>query len=70
MADQGEPGITQIFNDVPGSDFGYQYIEALAESGITGGCGGGNFCPDNPVTRRQMAIFLAKALGLSFTLIR
>ncbi len=61
---------TQFFNDVSFSDFGYQYIEALAESGITGGCGGGNFCPDNPVTRRQMAIFLAKALGLSFTLIR
>ena len=23
-------------------------------------------CPDNPVTRRQMAIFLAKALGLAY----
>ncbi len=54
------------FNDVPTSDFGFQYIEALAASGITGGCGGGNFCPDNPVTRRQMAIFLTKALGLSY----
>jgi hypothetical protein len=32
-------------------------------SGITAGCGGGNYCPDAP-TRRQMAIFLAKALGL------
>jgi hypothetical protein len=48
------------------SDFGFQYIEALAASGITGGCGGGNFCPDSPVTRRQMAIFVAKALGLSY----
>ncbi len=54
------------FNDVPTSDFGFQYVEALAASGITGGCGGGNFCPDNPVTRRQMAIFLAKALGLQW----
>ena len=52
------------FADVPASDFGFQYIEALVSSGITGGCGGGNYCPDNPVTRRQMAIFLAKALGL------
>ena len=52
------------FNDVPASDFGFQYVEALVSSGITGGCGGGNYCPDNPVTRRQMAIFIAKALGL------
>ena len=58
---------TPTFNDVPITDFGYQYIEALAASGITGGCGGGNFCPDATVTRRQMAIFLAKALGLSHT---
>ena len=52
------------FGDVPTTDFGYQYIEALAASGITGGCGGGNYCPDANLTRRQMAIFLAKALGL------
>jgi hypothetical protein len=59
--------LQQTFNDVPESDFGFEYIEALAASGITGGCGGGNYCPDNPVTRRQMAIFLAKALGLNYT---
>ena len=52
------------FADVPASDFGYQYIEALAASGITGGCGGGKYCPDASVTRRQMAIFFSKALGL------
>ncbi|HTR04126.1 MAG TPA: S-layer homology domain-containing protein [Thermoanaerobaculia bacterium] len=57
------PG-SPTFNDVPANDPGFQFIEALAASGITGGCGGGNFCPDNPVTRRQMAVFLAKALGL------
>ena len=54
------------FPDVPTSDFGFQYIEALNASGITGGCGGGLYCPDAPVTRRQMAIFIAKALGLQF----
>ena len=57
------PG-TATFPDVPTSDFGFQYIEALVASGITGGCGGGLYCPDSPVTRRQMAIFIAKALGL------
>jgi hypothetical protein len=52
------------FNDVPTSDSAFQFIEALAASGITAGCGGGNYCPDSPLTRRQMAVFLAKALGL------
>ena len=39
-------------------------IEALAASGITSGCGGTSYCPDNPVTRGQMAAFLVRALGL------
>ena len=59
------PGFA-TFNDVPTGHPYFQFIEALARSGITGGCGGGNFCPDNPVTRGQMAVFLAKALGLHF----
>jgi hypothetical protein len=54
------------FGDVPTSHPFFQYIEALYHSGITAGCGGGNFCPNNPLTRGQMAVFLAKALGLSF----
>jgi hypothetical protein len=52
------------FNDVPPDHPFYQFIGALASSGITAGCGGGNFCPANPLTRGQMAVFLAKALGL------
>ncbi len=55
---------TPTFADVPASDSGFQFIEALAASGITGGCGNGNFCPSAKVTRRQMGVFLAKALGL------
>jgi hypothetical protein len=52
---------------VPPSDPAFQYIEALFASGITAGCAGGNYCPDAPLTRRQMAVFLAKALGLQWT---
>lgn len=59
------PG-TATFNDVPTSDPAFQFIEALVASGITAGCGGGNYCPDATLTRRQMAVFLAKALGLQF----
>jgi len=29
---------------------------------VTAGCGGGLYCPDNPVTREQMAVFLLKSL--------
>ena len=36
---------TPSFADVPNSDFGYQYIEALKASGITGGCGGRTSAP-------------------------
>ena len=59
------PG-TATFNDVPTSHPFFQYVEALAASGITGGCGSGNYCPDAPVTRGQMAVFLSKALGLQW----
>jgi hypothetical protein len=54
------------FNDVPTSHPFFQYIEALYKSGITGGCGSGNYCPDAPLTRGQMAVFLSKALGLQW----
>jgi hypothetical protein len=56
--------VTQTFNDVAPADFGYQYIEALFAAGITGGCGGGNYCPNGTLTRAQMAVFISKALGL------
>ena len=55
------------FNDVPTSDPAFQFIEALVASGITAGCGSGNYCPDAPLTRRQMAVFLSKALGLHWS---
>lgn len=57
---------TATFSDVPVGAFAFQHIEALVASGITAGCGGGNYCPNNYVTRAQMAVFLAKALGLHF----
>ena len=61
------PG-TPTFGDVPASDLAFPYIEALVSSGITAGCGDGTtYCPDAPLTRRQMAVFLAKALGLHWT---
>ena len=54
------------FGDVPIVHPFFQFVEALAASGITAGCGGGNYCPDAPLTRGQMAVFLSIALGLYF----
>jgi hypothetical protein len=36
-------------------------INAMAEAGLTGGCGDGKFCPKSAVTREQMAAFLLRA---------
>jgi S-layer homology domain len=58
------PPASATFNDVPTSDSAFQFVEALVAAGITAGCGGGNYCPNAPLTRRQMAVFLSKALGL------
>jgi hypothetical protein len=54
------------FNDVPTNHPFFQFVEALYSSGITAGCGSGNYCPDAPLTRGQMAVFLSKALGLQW----
>lgn len=37
-------------------------INALAAAGVTAGCGSASFCPDEPVTREQMASFLTRSL--------
>lgn len=39
-------------------------IQAIAEIGVTNGCGGTSYCPGDVVTREQMASFLVRALGL------
>jgi len=58
------PAATGIFGDVPTNSPFAIWIEELAEEGITGGCGGGDYCPKNPVTRAQMAVFIIKAIQI------
>lgn len=50
-----------VFGDVPISHWAAAWIERLAQEGITGGCGGGLYCPENAATRAQMAVFLLRA---------
>ncbi len=50
-----------IFADVPcPGGPNVNWINQLSAEGITGGCGGGNYCPVSPLTRAQMAVFLLK----------
>ena len=59
------PGSASFF-DVPTTAPQFRFVEALVAAGITSGCGGGNYCPNDPLTRGQMAVFLSVALGLHF----
>ena len=62
------PPCTGTFGDVPCPSTFANWIEQLAVEQITGGCGGGNYCPTTPVRRDQMAVFLLKAEhGSSYT---
>jgi hypothetical protein len=56
----------QTFGDVPTNLMSYPFIEDFAQRGITVGCSPSPllFCPANPVTREQMAIFVMRALGV------
>jgi hypothetical protein len=51
------------FTDIARSAF-VDEIVWLAEQGITTGCSATRFCPTDPVTRGQMASFLARAFDL------
>jgi S-layer homology domain len=58
------PPLTATFPDVPTGHPFYEYVEALYAAGITAGYGNGFFGVNDPISRGQMAAFLAKALGL------
>ena len=56
------------FNDVSSTYWAGAWIKQLAADGITGGCGSGNYCPEAPVTRAQMAVFLLRSkYGASYS---
>jgi hypothetical protein len=53
---------TPEFNDVPDTHPFFKYIQKLRELSITGGCNAAPplYCPDSPLTRGQMAVFLVR----------
>ncbi|HET8644233.1 MAG TPA: S-layer homology domain-containing protein, partial [Vicinamibacteria bacterium] len=56
---------TPLFADVPASSPFCRGVEELARRGVVTGCGGGNYCPADPVTREQMGVFITATFGLA-----
>ncbi len=50
-----------VFTDVPANCWAAGWIEQFFKEGITQGCGVGLYCPDEIVTRAQLAVFLLRA---------
>ena len=67
--DEPPPPCAGVFNDVPCPSMFADYIEAIYEEGITVGCGGGDYCPNDSITNAQMAVFLVKAFPLPYLVI-
>ncbi|HUP16179.1 MAG TPA: DUF3048 domain-containing protein [Acidimicrobiia bacterium] len=57
------PGAS-AFIDVPSDGWFAPFVETLRNAGITTGCATDRFCPEESVTREQMALFLARAFRL------
>ena len=55
------PVTNSQFGDVPAGAWYSRHVHALRQTGITKGCGNGqDFCPNQQVTRAQMAVFLQR----------
>jgi hypothetical protein len=51
------------FADVQPGAFAYRFVETLLHNGITSGCSATEFCPQAALSRWQMAVLLARAMG-------
>jgi hypothetical protein len=59
------PCTTPLYDDVPASSGFCRWIEELTRRNVVTGCGGGNYCPADPVTREQMGVFISVTFGLT-----
>jgi hypothetical protein len=50
------------FTDVPVGAFAFNYIQVMKEDLITAGCGVNLYCPNNPVDRGDMSLFIMHGL--------
>ena len=63
-SDYDPPGATGIFDDCPVSHWAADWVEQFYNDGITSGCSANPlmYCPDDLVTRAQMAVFLLRSM--------
>jgi hypothetical protein len=66
------PAVRHFFSDLPvaGKEWQEAWVDQFYSEGITGGCGAGPliYCPENPVTRAAMAVFILRTkYGSSYT---
>jgi hypothetical protein len=57
-------GSSTGFGDVQMTHWAAAWIKQLVAEGITAGCGNNNYCPEQAVTRGQMAVFLVRTFNL------
>ena len=53
---------TPAFTDVPSTSFFFPFIQKMKQVGITTGCSPTTYCPNDPVTRGQMAVFIMRGM--------
>lgn len=61
LGEPDPPPSMQSFADVPPTHPFFRFIQRMKTLGITSGCSATAYCPDAPVTRGQMAVFLIRA---------
>jgi len=52
---------TPFFTDVPSTSPQFPYVQKMYELGMTTGCTPTQFCPNNNLTRQEIAVFLTRA---------
>jgi hypothetical protein len=60
-----DPPTEPTFTDVPTDYWSYPHIEYLAEHTVIAGYPDGSYRPTTLVTRDQMAVYIARAFGLT-----
>ena len=58
------PATDDYFSD-DGASLFEAAINSMAAAGVTSGCGNNGFCPHSGLQRSEMAVFIARALGLT-----
>jgi hypothetical protein len=59
------PSCTGLFSDVYCPGPFTDWVEELATTGVSAGCGASLYCPDRPTSRGEQAVFVVKTFALT-----